>query len=145
MGLSEIPSGCRLAEAVRNVLQLWRSGAVWEEALDHVMKKYGHYRPVHTINNAAIVTIALLWGKGRLPKSAAIAVMGGLDTDCNGTTAGSIAGVMIGASTIPAELSEPLNDTVRSLVAGFDGVKISWLAEKTLVYALKSLGASLSS
>ncbi len=57
---------------------------------------------------------------------------GGLDTDSNGATAGSVAGVLTGADAIPARWTEPLRDTVRSAVFGFDGVRISALAERTL-------------
>ena len=60
------------------------------------------------------------------------AVRGGLDTDSNGATAGSVAGVLTGAAAIPAQWTEPLRDTVRSAVFGFDGVRISELAERTL-------------
>ena len=51
VALSEIPVNCRLAEAVRDML-VWSCGT-WEECWDKIMAKYGHYHPVHTINNAA--------------------------------------------------------------------------------------------
>lgn len=57
---------------------------------------------------------------------------GGLDTDSNGATAGSVAGVMCGAAAIPPQWSEPLRDRVSSAVFGFDGVGIGELAERTV-------------
>ncbi|MBT2874293.1 ADP-ribosylglycohydrolase family protein, partial [Streptomyces sp. McG7] len=41
-------------------------------------------------------------------------------------------GVMCGAAAVPDQWKEPLEDTVRSAVFGFDGVRISELAERTL-------------
>ncbi len=61
-----------------------------------------------------------------------LTVRGGLDTDSNGATAGSVAGVLTGADAIPEQWKDPLEDTVRSAVFGFDGVRISELAERTV-------------
>jgi hypothetical protein len=43
-----------------------------------------------------------------------------------------VAGVLCGAEAIPAQWKDPLEDTVRSAVFGFDGVRISELATRTL-------------
>ena len=51
--------------------------------------RYGHYSFVHTVNNAALVTAALLWGEGDFTRTIGLAVQGGWDTDCTGATAGS--------------------------------------------------------
>ncbi len=131
IGLSEIPSTSRFAEAIKYVIGLWKKGLGWEEALDKVQERYGFYSPVHTINNAAIVATALLWGEGRFTDTITIAVMGGLDTDCNGATAGSVIGVVLGADNIPVEWVEPLNNTIISYVAGFQESRITSLAERT--------------
>ena len=131
IGLSEIPSTSRFAEAIKYVIGLWKKGLGWEEALDKVQERYGFYSPVHTINNAAIVATALLWGESRFTDTITIAVMGGLDTDCNGATAGSVIGVVLGADNIPVEWVEPLNNTIISYVAGFQESRITSLAERT--------------
>jgi hypothetical protein len=55
-----------------------------------------------------------------------------LDTDSSGATAGSVAGVLCGAAAIPPQWTEPFEDRVRSAVFGFDGVKITELASRTL-------------
>ena len=97
-----------------------------------VKKEYGHYHPVHTINNALNVVLALLYGDGDFSKSICIAVMCGWDTDCNGATVGSILGAMRGASGIPSRWTSPLNDTVRSDVLGYHESRISDLAARML-------------
>jgi len=130
-GLSEIPQKCRLAEAANDVLAWRKLNADWLQTFEAAMGKYGHYHPVHTINNAAFVLIGLLYGEKDFSKTVGISVMCGLDTDCNGATAGSICGAMLGAEKIPSNWSWPLHDTLYSTVSGFGENKISDLAART--------------
>jgi len=58
-------------------------------------------------------------------------VMGGLDTDCNGATAGSIIGAILGAEALPGKWIDPLDDRVKSIVTGFTDMRISDLAKRT--------------
>ncbi len=131
-GLKAIPARSRLAEAIRYVISLYRRGLEWEETITEILAKYGSYHFVHTINNAALVVAALLWGEGDYGKTITYAVLSGLDTDCNGATAGSIMGVMLGASRLPEEWVKPLNDTVASALCGLAELRISDLAKRTL-------------
>ena len=71
-------------------------------------------------------------GEGDYSKTVIYAVLSGLDTDCNGATAGSLVGVMIGAASIPFEWVSPLNDVLNTAVSGLGKVKISELANRTL-------------
>lgn len=132
IGLSEIPQNCRLAEALRETLVASTRYTTWEAAWDALMDRYGHYHRVHTINNAVIVALGLLYGQGDFRQTISIAVMGGLDTDCNGATAGSVIGAILGAARLPRDYVEPLHNTLRSAVFGYDGVKISELAARTV-------------
>jgi len=113
-------------------------GIEWEAARYELEKSYGHYSWVHSINNAAVVTAALLWGEGDYTRTIGLAVQGGWDTDCNGATAGSAFGAMHGTEGLPGHWVRPLNDLVRSMVTGFDGSRLSDLAERTLRFALGS-------
>ena len=131
-GLKYIPKKSRLHEAISFVLKLHEEVSDWEKAWEKIMEKYGNYHPVHTINNACFVVLGLLYGEGDFGKSVCIAVESGLDTDCNGATVGSIMGTMLGARRLPRKWVEPLNDTLESLVPGFQSVKISVLAERIL-------------
>ncbi len=137
IGLSEIPAECRLAEAVKQTMEWCKADTDWEKTFAKIEKEYGHYNWVHTINNAAIVIMGLMHGKGNLGVTAGIAVMGGWDTDCNGATAGSVLGAMLGAKRLPKKLVDPLNDTIDSIVLGFTESKISDLAQRTVVQARK--------
>jgi len=132
IGLSEIPAGSRLAEAIRFALSLPDREATWEGAVDRIYERYGRYHWVHTINNAALVTAALIYGEGDYERTICSAVMGGWDTDCNGATVGSVLGVMLGARGLPAKWIAPLNNRVRTSLKGFDNITFDELAQRTL-------------
>jgi len=130
--LAVIPPRSRLAEALRGVTALHAQGLPWESARDALEQRHGALSPVHTINNAAAVAAALLWGEGDFTTTIGLAVQGGWDTDCNGATAGSAFGAMHGAAALPARWTTPLEDRIASALSGFDGVRISELALRTL-------------
>jgi ADP-ribosylglycohydrolase len=130
--LAYVPSSSRLAAAVRDVMHLHASGVDWDGGRDAIEERYGHYSGVHTVNNAALVTAALLWGDGAFTRTIGLAVEGGWDTDRNGATAGSVFGAMHGTDALPAHWIDPLHDLVRSSIIGYDHSKVSDLADRTL-------------
>jgi hypothetical protein len=73
--------------------------------------------------------MGLMHGRFDFGKTIAIAVMGGWDTDCNGATAGSIVGAVLGASRLPAKWVRPMNNRVRSFVIGYDHSSMTGLAD----------------
>jgi len=135
IGLSEIPPNCRLAEAVKDTLAWSKEKSDWLSAWEKVNAKYGHYHGVHTINNAACVLLGLLYSGGDYEKAISIAVMGGWDTDCNGATAGSIMGAILGANGLPSKWIGPLNNRLLSIVLDFTDCRISELAQRTMKIA----------
>jgi ADP-ribosylglycohydrolase len=138
-GLSVIPRNSRLAEAVKDVLNWSVEFDDWRDTLSKIYERYGSYHPVHTVNNAAVVLMGLLYSGGDYGKSIAVSVMGGLDTDCNGATVGSILGVILGAEALPERWVKPLNDLVESYVMGYNGSRVSELAERTFRMAKKTV------
>jgi len=132
IGLTEVPKESRFAEMVRNVLDWSSASSSWEAVWEHINQHYGHYSPVHTLNNAAVVIMALLWGEEALGKTVCTAVMSGWDTDCNGATAGSVVGAFLGARRLPVQWTAPFNDTISSCVGDFPWGHISELAQRTL-------------
>ncbi|MGV9564565.1 ADP-ribosylglycohydrolase family protein [Streptomyces sp. NPDC003480] len=130
--LALIPASSRLARSVRRVISLHETRLSWEETLDTAVAETAGLGWIHTVPNAAVLTAGILYGDGDFTRTIALTVRGGLDTDSNGATAGSFAGVLTGARAIPEQWKNPLEDTVRSAVFGFDGVRISELADRTL-------------
>ncbi|MEU5593148.1 ADP-ribosylglycohydrolase family protein [Streptomyces sp. NPDC020298] len=130
--LTVVPASSRLARMVRRVAALHGARMTWQDTLATVSEETAGLGWIHTVPNAAVLTAGLLYGDGDFTRTIALTVRGGLDTDSNGATAGSVAGVLNGAAAIPAQWKDPLEDTVRSAVFGFDGVRISALAERTL-------------
>lgn len=135
--LQQVPPRSRLAEALGHVLDLHASGLDWRQARDQIEARYGHYSWVHTINNAAVVAAGLLWGDGDYARTVGLVVQAGWDTDSNGATAGSAYGALHGATALPPTWVDPLDDLVRSAIAGYDHARVSDLAERTFRLALR--------
>ena len=135
IGLSEIPEHCRLSEAVRDTVAWCRDEPDWERVWDKISGKYGHYNPVHTINNAALVVMGLLYGADNYETGIVVSVRGGWDTDCNGATVGSILGAKFGAKALPGKWVGVLNDRLLSSVRDCNDNSISDLAARTHVVA----------
>ncbi len=136
IGLSEIPRNCRLAEAVRDTVRWTKGDDDWEQTWSKIDDKYGHYSDVHTINNAALVVMGLLYGDGDFEKTIVTTVLGGLDADCTGATAGSIAGMMSGAENLPDKWVGVFNDCLKSAVRESEVSRISDLAKRSHAIAV---------
>ena len=134
-GLGQIPEKSRLRASIQKVLQWHAEGVSYEDAVENIHKEWNEcdsHHWCHTISNAMIVTIGLLWGDLDFEKSIVRAVMPCFDTDCNGATVGSIVGMILGARKLPAKWTEVVNDTLETGVAGYNHVKISDMARKTM-------------
>ena len=135
-GLAEIPLACRLQEDIRRTIVICREHDFQWSAFETILlvleKEFGHYHPVHTNNNAAVVVAALLLGQHDFERVITFAVMAGWDTDCNGATSGSIFGAMHGAGAIPPKWKDPLRDTLYAEVAGYQPIAISACARRSL-------------
>ena len=126
-----LPPRSRLAEALSKVLALHASGATVDEAYAWIDDNLGHYHWVHTINNAALIALGLLWGED-FTTTLAMTIAGGRDTDSNGATVGSVYGALHGVAGVPARLVGTTHVAIRSSVRDFDRVTISELADRTM-------------
>jgi ADP-ribosylglycohydrolase len=129
--LDYVPAGSRLAEALGFVYRLYRNSQTWEQALEQIRARFGHYSWVHSINNACLISAGLLWGEGDFASTVGLTVQGGWDTDSNAATAGSVIGTVLGAANLPAHFIDPLHNRTRSAVFGYDNSRISDLARRT--------------
>ena len=132
IGLKAVPSGSRLAEAIRKVIE-WRSQYEdWQDTWAKVNDTYGHFDWAHTIPNVCWIVMGLLYGKRDFEKSICLTVMCGMDTDSSAATVGSVLGVMRESHGIPDKFKDPLNDRVESFVVRNGDTRISELARRTL-------------
>ena len=134
-GLGEVPATSRLYEDVMSVVSMYDEGKTWEDVTKYIHEKWDENTShgwCHTISNAMICAMALLFGEGDFGKSICLAVQIGFDTDCNGATVGSVVGMMKGIDAIGEEWKAPFNDTLETTIFGMGMVKISECAKKTL-------------
>ncbi len=137
IGLSEIPSACRLAELVGRLLSWIELSPDFEACMARVEAELAGVYPVHTLDNALVCVLSLFYGGMDTDGSIAIAVMCGHDTDCNGATVGSIVGAARGRSAFGGSLAVRLNDTIKPSMIGMGGdgsgaLSMSDLARRTL-------------
>lgn len=130
-GLRQIPRNCRLAHDIRKAMEITATAKDELDLVSKIWDAFCHYDPVHTNNNAALCTAALLYAGDDFEKAITTAVLGGWDTDCNGATVGSIMGAKLGASNLPKSWTEPLHDTLYSAIPGFHPIAISECAKRS--------------
>ena len=131
-GLSVIPQRSRLAHIVGEVRAWYENDGDWVVVCDRIYEKYGHLPFLHALHNMAFVVLALLHGDLDYSKTITTAVMCGMDTDCTSGTAASIVGAAIGYEGLDQRWIEPLNDHVKTAVAGFGHGSISGLVDRNI-------------
>ncbi|WP_327298191.1 MULTISPECIES: ADP-ribosylglycohydrolase family protein [unclassified Streptomyces] len=137
-GLSVVPPGSRYAAAVRfgidrAAAEPLGTAAAFESVVDELHTAYGDHHWVHVLPNAALLAAALTHADGDFTGSVCRAVSGGWDTDSNGATAGSVAGLLAGSPrAVPARWTAPLRNRLATTVGGLDGIGFDTLAERTL-------------
>ncbi len=134
-GLAQVPETSRLYEDVMSVVSMYEEGKTWEDVTKYIHGKWDEHTFhgwCHTISNAMIVAMSLLYGGGDFGKSICLAVQTGFDTDCNGATVGSVVGMAKGIDAIGEEWKAPFNDTLETTIFGMNKVSISECAKKTM-------------
>ncbi|MFD0020938.1 ADP-ribosylglycohydrolase family protein [Streptomyces sp. NPDC058382] len=131
-GLRVVPPGSRFARAVRDGVVAAREEADFDTVVDRLHDRYGRYHWVHVLPNAALLAAALTHADGDFTGSVCRAVSGGWDTDSNGATAGSLAGLLAGRpEALPDRWTTPLKNRLATSVPGFDSVGFDTLADLT--------------
>jgi ADP-ribosylglycohydrolase len=133
IGLGQIPEHCRLALAVRECLRWCDEAQDFETCMQRIEEAFPDMSTAHAINNSLVCIVSLLYGAMDVADSTTIAVMCGLDTDCNGATVGSIVGASAGAEDFSRSLSGPLNDRVLARMASFSDITMTELARRHAV------------
>ncbi|MEU3897018.1 ADP-ribosylglycohydrolase family protein [Streptomyces sp. NPDC045251] len=132
-GLAVVPPGSRLAEAVRHAVHLAGTHTDFDTVVDvlHARHSPTHHW-VHAVPNTALIAAALTHADGDFTGSVSRAVSGGWDTDSNGATAGSVAGLLAGSpAALPEHWTAPLKNRLATSVGDFDGIGFDTLAHLT--------------
>ena len=96
IGLSQIPTDCRLAQCVKLIREDYANGLPWHHVRQRVLARFSHPDFTNSLQNMGFVIIALLYGEGDMEKSIDISLQCGYDTDCSCATVGAILGLMYG-------------------------------------------------
>ncbi|WOX24940.1 ADP-ribosylglycohydrolase family protein [Streptomyces solicathayae] len=131
-GLAVVPPRSRLAVAVRFGIETARTTPDFDTVVDRLHAALGGYHWVHAVPNAALLAAALTHADGDFSRSICAAVSGGWDTDSNGATAGSLAGLLAGhPDRLPERWTGPLKNRLATSVPSFDGIGFDSLAALT--------------
>ncbi len=131
-GLAVVPTGSRLAVAVRHAVQLAGQYRDFDAVVDELHAVHASYHWVHAVPNTALLAAALTHADGDFTASICRAVSGGWDTDSNGATAGSIAGLLAGTpEALPSRWTTPLKNRLTTSVGDFNGTGFDTLARLT--------------
>ncbi len=134
-GLNEIPTQSRLHEAVQLMMKRYDEKKTYKEVIDEIHTLYDEYSLhgwCHTISNAMIVVMALLFGEGDVGMSMCMAVEAAFDTDCNGATVGSILGMMYGFDKIDARFYQCYNLKLNTSIMEYNYVTVDQLVDETM-------------
>ena len=140
-GLRVVPADSRFSHAVRFARDLAAEygpsapavgSAAFEECVDRLYDAYGDLHWVHVLNNAALATFALAASGGDFEAGICAVVSGGLDTDSNGATVGSVLGTLRGAGALPGRWISPLQGRLSTSLPGMDQVRFTDLAARTV-------------
>ncbi|PCG82033.1 hypothetical protein CIB93_32250 [Streptomyces sp. WZ.A104] len=138
-GLRVVPPHSRYARAIRLGIETARTEREFDVVVDRLHDTYADtHHWVHVLPNAALLAAALTHADGDFTRSIGSAVSGGWDTDSNGATAGSLAGLLAGApDALPEHWTAPLKNRLATSVPGFDQVGFDTLAALTHQEALR--------
>ncbi|MDQ0786386.1 ADP-ribosylglycohydrolase family protein [Streptomyces sp. B3I8] len=131
-GLAVVPPRSRLARAVRHASGLAREHTDFDTVVDRLHDTHDGCHWVHAVPNTALIAAALTHADGDFSASICRVVSGGWDTDSNGATVGSIAGLLAGdPAALPERWTAPLKNRLATSFGDFDGVGFDTLAQLT--------------
>ncbi len=129
-GLAVIPQRSRLYETVQWVRERYAYHKDYIAVCKEIEERFADMSFAGTLNNLAMVTLALVHGNLDHTKTITCAVSCGIDTDCNGGTAGSICGAAVGRCGIEDRWLTPLCDTVHTCVADIGRIGIDEMIDR---------------
>ena len=115
IGLSKIPTDCRMAKAVRLVMEEYEKGTDWKTVRQMLVEQSADIGWFQAPANVGFVVLGLLYGEGDFKKSMILAINCGDDTDCTGATIGSLMGIMNGIAGLPSDWRSHIGDQIATI------------------------------
>ena len=115
-----VPPQSRLAEAIDEAIALQAQHRDPLEAMQRLHAQWSDkefYGANHAVPNAAIVTLALLYGGYDLERTLGLALLAGHHTTINCAAVGGIVGAALGAARLPEAWIDPVRDGMRTRLA----------------------------
>lgn len=112
IGLTKIPADCRMAKAIKLLLDNYDKGIDWVTTRNDLVKQSEDIGWFQAPANVAFAILGILYGKGDFKQSMITAINCGDDTDCTAATVGSILGIMYGKSNLPTDWQEYIGDKI---------------------------------
>ena len=118
--LQAIPSNCQYAEMVRDLVAWYGADSKdWEKTWQLCQKKYCENPEYQKASNGGIdckingayVLLGLLYGQRDPDRTITIAMRGGLDSDCNPSSAAGVLFTTMGFANLPEWFTKELNQT----------------------------------
>lgn len=110
--LAEIPEDCRVARAVRTVVEGYDNGVDYREIRNLLVEQSKDIGWFQAPANIGYAVIGLLYGEGDFKKSLIYATNCGDDTDCTAATVGATLGIMYGTAGIPKDWQAYIGDRI---------------------------------
>ena len=112
IGLSKIPTDCRVARSVNIVREAYKNGVDWKTCRQMLVEDSSDLGWFQAPANVAFVVLGLLSGEGDFKNSMLTAINCGDDTDCTGGTIGSIMGIIGGTAGLPQDWVKYMGDDI---------------------------------
>ena len=112
IGLTKIPEDCRMAKAIKLLLDNYDNGVDWVTTRNDLVKQSEDIGWFQAPANVAFAILGILYGEGDFKKSMITAINCGDDTDCTAATVGSILGIINGTAGIPTDWQEYIGDKI---------------------------------
>ncbi len=126
-----MPRGSELESIVWEVLSWCQEAENVEEVIRFTEKRFKRYNWIHLYPNIAALIASLYFGKGDFNRTMKIVASFGYDTDCNGGEAGTIVGIINGASKIDKYWKSQIGGNIDTYIKGFEKISIEALCRQT--------------
>ncbi len=151
--LEAIPAACQYAEMVRDLIAWHRAEPNdWEKAWHQCQKKYRENPEYQKASNGGIdckingayVLLGLLYGERDPDRTITIAMRGGMDSDCNPSSAAGVLFTTMGFANVPERFTKELSQTNIFSHTAYSFPRLIAVCEKLARQVVKDAGGKIT-